>query len=115
MKEIKIDADLDVIDFVADNPELCKGRRIFIEKEMVDRISNLTDDITSTQTTKVLKIVCPQTGNLTTVLLENYNTLTQVVEIVADDIEPIGKIDTSKESLLIVNEKTKNNDNEKII
>ena len=107
MKEIKIDNNLDVIDFVAENPDICKGRRIFIDKAMTEKIMALTEDITTTQIGTTLKIVCPETGNLTTVFLENYNSMTQVVDIIADDIEPIGEIDESKESLLVVNGKTK--------
>ncbi|MBP3619670.1 MAG: hypothetical protein J6J24_03315 [Clostridia bacterium] len=114
MKEIKIDANLDVIDYIAENPDLCKGRRIFIDKDMFDKVLSLTDNITSTQTCTTLKIVCPETGNLTTVFLANYNTLTQVVDVIADDIEPIGKIDSSKEALLIVNEKVKKTSDERI-
>ncbi len=107
MKEIKIDKELDVIDYIADNPDTCKGRRIFIDKKMTERITALTENVTKSGITTTLDIVCPETGNLTTVILEDYNSLTQVVDILAEDIEPIGKIDESKEALLVVNEKTK--------
>lgn len=107
MKEVKIDNNLDVIDYIADNPETCKGRRIFIDNAMVEKIKSLTDDIFEQKARTTLTIVCPETGNLTKVILENYNTFTQVVDVLADDIEPIGDINETKEALLVVNERTK--------
>lgn len=101
MKQVKIDKNQDVIDFVADNPELCKGRKIFIDREMVEKVKELTENVKEDAKKIQLNIICPETGNATIVDIEKAENLFLVKEIKADDIEPIGAYNHKKEPIFV--------------
>ena len=106
MKIIKIKKSLDIIDYVAEHPDFCKGRKILTDAKMVEKVSNLTDICLNEGKTTIFSIVCPETGNLTevTFVKESENCF-WLKEILAEDIEPIGEIDHSKEPICITNAK----------
>ncbi len=110
MQYVSLPQDKDVIDFIADNPDKVKGRNIYIDQAMFDRLCSLTskDKIVSKNggTIIELSIVCSKTGILTTVTTEaTIGHPRRIVEVIADDIEPIGEIDQSKEPLYVSNGK----------
>ncbi len=106
MEKIILSQELDAIDYIADNNKHCKGRKIFIDKKMNERLIGLTDKIKTDGVRTHLDIVCSKTGNITMVDIEREGSdCYWLKEVKAADIEPIGPVNPNKTPIHIKNER----------
>lgn len=105
MKRIELPKNENIIDFVANNPKKCKGRKIFTNTEMVKRLSDLAENIEENGNSVRFNIICSYTGFLTKVdLVKEKIDRFWVKEITSPDIDPIGPVNTTKEPIRVINE-----------